>query len=955
MAWSVLENAGCREAGGRRVPAAFGDIGWKCKSIIDELGRLYTQGDNFYGQCGFPITNSDPDFGEYPYAFTEYETIMLFGEPPSAKGKVWKWCEGGESHISALTTGGDLYMAGQAYAEMFGKSPADFGGDDYPIVEGLTHILPGYKWKAVSGRFYGFLGIGLDDKLYTWGYNYVGELGLGNNYQPVGTPTANPYITEDVKLVDTELFAALCVTKSDKVYVFGDETWFPFMTFNNQILPEYYSWDWNVPYEVRIVNPPAGATIIDCASHRDFAVIVYDNGDLYVAAYPWSWSDGKEFWLEAKTQPTTFDFGAFHKVEVFGYYSPTATPWTEEDYEVVLLETPPKIVGVCGHDDWGNFKVIDAEGNIWSGAADAGGYYHTGSIWNRGLDIRIDDESGERYYAMTLCMNSPEPGFKSWKWANNVEVYTQGGLAIDSGGYVYVWGGNANGRLGLGYPNDALGDGFIETPTLAPAFASDYHSWPYPYEYRPDQLSGVNLFLTGMSPYVPPPFKDDEHEICGHWHLQGAEEEEKYENCYMPSMDIWGGKLYLFAFGRFPEYDLILLEHDIANYSWTFLYHQTAKKLNNGETWIGRLDAQYGGQFLGETKATATRVVYFGGMTDTHSFNGDQMTTLSEPQMACLVYDKTLETMHWYKFPRSRYMSGKCRMGVDSNGNIYVAYIQDKSGELFLTVAKGEPGGWGWDTIWEESYGMFWEDYRLAVDPNSVGVVTLTLFIQNRSYVLEQYLTSNGGTSWTLDTNEGPSDWVQQANAGMLVEPSKTSSKLYYSFYSQNVQWFFTKTSPSNSSEKIFGKFVTLGVDPYWIGNGDTIIQIDDKVSFIMNDGQAEDHGLLPLGTAEPREVTGDGNSTVIYAAFNWYVESPTGNYFAIAVSEDNGYHWSVRRAPLGWVKGVADIGKGHDIWFGVEKVDFKPPGKWVQDWPKIAREKIPYAGSDDSAGGDEH
>jgi alpha-tubulin suppressor-like RCC1 family protein len=147
------------------VTTILGGTNWKSVAgggyytvALKTDGTLWGWGDNFYGQLGdnTGVTRSTP-------------VTTLLG------GTNWKSVAGGLYHTVAIKTDGTLWTWGRNQFGQLGIN--DTTNRNTPV----TTILGGTNWKSIACGFYHTTSIKTDGTLWTWGYNFNGQLGINNN------------------------------------------------------------------------------------------------------------------------------------------------------------------------------------------------------------------------------------------------------------------------------------------------------------------------------------------------------------------------------------------------------------------------------------------------------------------------------------------------------------------------------------------------------------------------------------------------------------------------------------------------------------------------------------------------------------------------------------------------------------------------------------------------------
>jgi alpha-tubulin suppressor-like RCC1 family protein len=137
-------------------------------SAIKTDGTLWTWGNNGYGQLGDNTT-----------------TQRLTPVTTFAGGTNWKQVSCGHQHMAAIKTDGTLWTWGRNIVGQLGNSSSNTSFTP------VTTFAGGTNWKQVDAAgVYHTAAIKTDGTLWTWGYNYNGQLGnntTSNRNSPVTT------------------------------------------------------------------------------------------------------------------------------------------------------------------------------------------------------------------------------------------------------------------------------------------------------------------------------------------------------------------------------------------------------------------------------------------------------------------------------------------------------------------------------------------------------------------------------------------------------------------------------------------------------------------------------------------------------------------------------------------------------------------------------------------------
>ncbi|MCX8643956.1 InlB B-repeat-containing protein [Bifidobacterium sp. B4081] len=183
--WTISPAQG-PETGGTEVtltpPAQRGirfsqvSLGSSHSAGIGSDGNLYAWGYNKSGQLGDGTT-------------TDRSRPVKIGKPQGAPdGFTWKQVSLGDQHSAAIGSDGNLYTWGSNSSGQLGDGTTT-SSQNRPVKVGKPQGAPdGFTWTQVSLGDQHSAAIGSDGNLYTWGYNFNGQLGDGTTSSR-STPT----------------------------------------------------------------------------------------------------------------------------------------------------------------------------------------------------------------------------------------------------------------------------------------------------------------------------------------------------------------------------------------------------------------------------------------------------------------------------------------------------------------------------------------------------------------------------------------------------------------------------------------------------------------------------------------------------------------------------------------------------------------------------------------------
>lgn len=333
MAYRLLMNAECPREFLRYKWVSLGRTqASQGSNAIDELGRMFTWGQNGNGQSG------QGDSESYIPCATQL-------------GSATNWVKASSGEIStvALNSDHELWGWGESEndCESFGLPPGS-GDDGWNEFYVPTRVAPGYLFKDVAHDYYHTVAVGLDNKLYTWGMNYSYALGAGfAGGVGVITPTINPTLTADIKFIDCEFLVNVAVTTDDKVYIWGENFWY------------YPGLDYQIPTEVIGFIIPVGESIIDISVSAMGVILVLSNGEVWAAGSGELFGDNETAYpigTPVFKQVTELAAKSIVKVRSTGLGGTS----------VFVIDSGGNIWGFSFEDDWYTGNLIPPIWNTWN-------------------------------------------------------------------------------------------------------------------------------------------------------------------------------------------------------------------------------------------------------------------------------------------------------------------------------------------------------------------------------------------------------------------------------------------------------------------------------------------------------------------------------------------------------------------------------------------------------------
>ena len=150
---------------------------------IDDNGKVYTWGENVYGQLGNGTTTNS----SMPICISDTENSVL-------KGKNIKNISANGNTVCALDDNGKVYTWGENDYGQLGNGKTTNSSMPICISDTENSVLKGKNIKNISANGYTVCAIDDNGKVYTWGKNNYGQLGNGKT-----TNSSMPICISDVQ------------------------------------------------------------------------------------------------------------------------------------------------------------------------------------------------------------------------------------------------------------------------------------------------------------------------------------------------------------------------------------------------------------------------------------------------------------------------------------------------------------------------------------------------------------------------------------------------------------------------------------------------------------------------------------------------------------------------------------------------------------------------------------
>lgn len=329
-------------------------------------------------------------------------------------------------------------------------------------------VVGNHTWKTLSAGYYHSMGIDINDDLYTFGYNYYGQLGLGNSgastNRKIPTKVSTNYIENNVyssgakwTKVSAGAYHSLAIDSGNKLFAFGSNSYgsLGLGDLGLRIRPTMVGTNFNylplasgTPEEISIIEGvytfsgikgdytgptkyllPSGEYIISGVP-SGFSVAILNVGKTNLISY-----SGENFAGSSILAGTTAD-------GMYNFYYGNVYINVSGNYDTVSLHTISG--GYMGGENMFHYSDPDTG---WQDVS--AGNYHSLGIKNGELYSFGHNTFGQLGNNSNEHSSLPvKVGSKS-DWVK-VRAGNYHSLAIDSVGSLWSFGLNSHGQLGLG-------------------------------------------------------------------------------------------------------------------------------------------------------------------------------------------------------------------------------------------------------------------------------------------------------------------------------------------------------------------------------------------------------------------------------------------------------------------------------------------------------------------------
>ncbi|CCV64875.1 hypothetical protein BN85412980 [Alteracholeplasma palmae J233] len=361
--------------------------------------------------------------------------------------------------FTTITSGPDYNLAIDAKGNLFGWGANNKGilcaPDDVRILYLPTELPTGLnneKIVDVSAGFSHALALTESGKLYSWGNNSVGELGLGSNSESVYyEPREVTFFREnniEIEKIYAGHYASYIVTKSKKVYSWG-------MNSNGKLCNGSPNVGNNEPQKIEYLDEQ-GINITTLGIQKEGVVALSDQGELYV----WGKNDVNQLGIEQSKIIYTPEKIILPETEIIKKYAvgkdcgliitqeKNVYVWGKNAYAELGLNHNDIVKKPIKNTDLSNMNIKDAFFSQHDKTATAiitetnevytWGFNNKGNLGYRGNDLIIFTPQ-----KILNMVNDDHPNYIS------ISFGVKHTLIQNSEGLIYGMGSDLTGQLGL--------------------------------------------------------------------------------------------------------------------------------------------------------------------------------------------------------------------------------------------------------------------------------------------------------------------------------------------------------------------------------------------------------------------------------------------------------------------------------------------------------------------------
>lgn len=438
-------------------------------------GTIYAWGSNNYGQLG----NGNNTLSNIPVAVNQ--TGVLIGKKIIA-------ISAGSVHSLALANDGSIYSWGNNYYGQLGNG--NNTNSNIPVAVSKTGVLNGKVIKSISAGAYHSLALGTDGAIYSWGYNYYGQLGNNNNNDsniPVIVYKNGALSGKTITLIDTKCYHNIALSSDGSIFSWG---WNDYGQLGNSTYTSS-----NVPVSIPKTGVLSGKSIIGISVGYYHSLLLASDGTIF----SWGWNDygqlGNNNFTNSNVPISIYQSGVLSgkkPVKIYSGYYISSTITDEGKCYTWGYNYYGELGNGFSGESYNKFTPISVSQSNLNGKSlktISTGSYHSLILTNDGLIFTFGDNT----YGQLGTGSSGALAFSSMPVQVNNSIFNgksivtvAGGeyhsIALANDGTLYSWGNNYYGQLGNGtntnssIPVTVSTSGILNGKKIVAIAAGEYHN-----------------------------------------------------------------------------------------------------------------------------------------------------------------------------------------------------------------------------------------------------------------------------------------------------------------------------------------------------------------------------------------------------------------------------------------------------------------------------------------------
>jgi len=355
---------------------------------VNSDGSVYTWGENLYGQLG----NGNNTTSNIPI------TVNASG---ALAGKTITQAAFGLSHSILLASDGKVYTSGRNTWGQLGNG--NFGtNSNLPVAVVTSGALAGKSILQVAAGQTHSLALSSDGKIYGWGQNNFGQIGISNassSNVPVPVDTSGVLSGKTIIQIASGIYHSIALASDGTIYGWGRNGFGQLGDGEINALN-------NPPVAVDMSGALSGKTVIQIAAGGNHSLALASDGSIYTWGQNW--------------------YGQLGAGDNSASEIPVPTPVVTNG--ALSGKTITKIDAGYG------FSIaLASDGTVFTWGDNFRGQLGNGNNNNSKVPVSVDDS-----------------GVLSGKTIVQIGAGDQHAVVLSSDGYIYTWGWNFDGQLGNG-------------------------------------------------------------------------------------------------------------------------------------------------------------------------------------------------------------------------------------------------------------------------------------------------------------------------------------------------------------------------------------------------------------------------------------------------------------------------------------------------------------------------